>query len=283
MSSPDRRLQVIDHELSATEFDEPRGQRLPIDFLFRSVAERLGDGFAVVLSGAGSDGALGVRAVKEAGGIILLQDPSEAEYASMPRSAIETGVADFVLPVRDLAERLSDLIRLKEMVWPPEIGNIDEEDLRRILAHIRVRTGHDFSKYKRSTVVRRIARRMHVNRIDTLEGYYDVIRDSPDEMQELLSDLLISVTSFFRDREAFEALAKSLPRFLRAKKLGSQSASGWPDALPGKRHTRWECFSWKRPPGMNCAHRFKCSVQTSTCGRSRQRERGAIQLPSRPM
>src|SRR5215813_11887895 len=87
---PDRRLQITDHELSALEFDEPRGKRSPIDLFFRSVAERLGDGFAVILSGAGSDGTIGVRAVKEAGGIILVQDPNEAEYASMPRSAIST-------------------------------------------------------------------------------------------------------------------------------------------------------------------------------------------------
>jgi two-component system CheB/CheR fusion protein len=214
---PDRRLQVVDHELRATEFEEPRGQRLPIDFLFRSVAERLGDGFAVILSGAGSDGALGVRAVKEAGGIILVQDPNEADYASMPRSAIETGVVDFVLPVRDLAKRLSDLIRIKETVWPPEMGDFDEDVLRRILAHLRVRTGHDFSKYKRSTVVRRIARRMQVNRTDVLQDYYDIIRDNPDEVQALLSDLLISVTTFFRDREAFEALAKLLPNIFESK------------------------------------------------------------------
>jgi len=93
---PDRRLQLVDHQISALEFDEPRGQRSPIDLFFRSVAERLGDGFAVILSGSGSDGAIGVRAVKEAGGIILVQDPNEAEYASMPRSAIATGCADFV-------------------------------------------------------------------------------------------------------------------------------------------------------------------------------------------
>src|SRR5215470_17753201 len=217
---PDRRLQVIDHELSATEFEEPRGQRLPIDFLFRSVAERLGDGFAVILSGAGSDGALGVRAVKEAGGIILVQDPNEADYASMPRSAIETGAVDFVLPIRDLAKRLTDLIRIKEIIWPPEMGSLDEEVLRRILAHLRVRTGHDFSKYKQSTVLRRLARRMQVNRIDTLKDYYDLIRDNPDEVQALLSDLLISVTSFFRDREAFESLAKVLPQVFANKATG---------------------------------------------------------------
>ncbi|MFZ1922424.1 MAG: chemotaxis protein CheB, partial [Xanthobacteraceae bacterium] len=96
--APDRRLQLVDHEISALAFDEPRGQRAPIDLFFRSLADQLGDGFAVVLSGAGSDGTIGVRAVKGAGGIILVQDPNEAEYSSMPRSAIATGVADFILP-----------------------------------------------------------------------------------------------------------------------------------------------------------------------------------------
>jgi two-component system CheB/CheR fusion protein len=217
---PDRRLQVVDHELKATQFDEPRGQRLPIDFLFRSVAERLGDGFAVILSGAGSDGALGVRAVKEAGGIILVQDPNEADYTSMPRSAIETGAVDFVLPVRDLAKRLTDLIRIKENVWPPEIRDLDEDLLRRILSHLRVRTGHDFSKYKRTTVVRRIARRMQVNRTDDLNNYFAIIRDNQNEVDALLSDLLISVTTFFRDSEAFESLAKLLPQVFAGKGHG---------------------------------------------------------------
>jgi two-component system CheB/CheR fusion protein len=201
---PDRRLQMVDHKISALEFDEPRGHRAPIDLFFRSFAEKLGDGFAVILSGAGADGAIGVRAVKESGGIILVQDPKEAEYASMPRSAIATGVADFVMPVRDLAKRLVDLINIKEHVSIPDIRNFDEELLRRILAHLRVRTGHDFSKYKRSTVLRRIARRMQVNRADDLKEYYDVMRDSADEAQSLLGDLLISVTTFFRDAEAFE-------------------------------------------------------------------------------
>jgi two-component system, chemotaxis family, CheB/CheR fusion protein len=168
---PDRRVQLIDHKISAAEFDEPRGKRAPIDLFFRSAAERVGDGFAVVLSGAGSDGAIGVRAVKEAGGIILVQDPQEAEYSSMPRSAIASGVADFVLPVRDLAARLVELIRLKKTVKQVEEPEVDEELLRRVLAHLRVRTGHDFSKYKRSTVLRRIARRMQVTRTDNLQQY----------------------------------------------------------------------------------------------------------------
>ncbi|HXR87825.1 MAG TPA: chemotaxis protein CheB, partial [Stellaceae bacterium] len=210
---PDRRLQLVDHEIAAPPFDEPRGQRSPIDQFFRSVAERVGDGFAVILSGAGSDGAVGVKAVKEAGGIILVQDPNEAEYSSMPRAAIATGVADFVLPVEDLVRRLTELIELKKSGPLPEEQAFDEELLRRVLAHLRVRTGHDFSKYKRSTVLRRIARRMQVARSESLRDYYDVLRDSAEEAQALLGDLLISVTTFFRDNDAFAALkAHFLPQ-----------------------------------------------------------------------
>src|SRR5215468_4312714 len=204
---PDRRVQLIDHEISPTEFEEPRGKRAPIDGFLRSATEHATDGFAIILSGAGSDGAIGVRAVKEAGGIILVQDPEEAEYSSMPRSAIASGVADFVLPVRDLAARLVELIRIKRTAKQPEEPEVDEELLRRVLAHLRVRTGHDFSKYKRSTVLRRLGRRMQVTRTYTLSVYYQVLRDSPDEALALLADLLISVTTFFRDHEAFEALS----------------------------------------------------------------------------
>lgn len=216
---PGRRLQMIDHEVSALEFDQPHGQRSPIDQFFRSVAERIGDGFAVVLSGAGSDGAIGVRAVKEAGGIILAQDPEEAEWSSMPRSVVATGVADFVLPARDLAQRLADLLRTKQSSIVPGASNLDEELLRRILAHLRVRTGHDFSKYKQSTVVRRIARRMQVTRTDALKDYYEFLKENAGEAQSLLDDLLISVTTFFRDAPAFDTLAKSvLPNLFKEKR-----------------------------------------------------------------
>jgi two-component system CheB/CheR fusion protein len=224
---PDRSLQVADHEIFAAEFDEPRGKRAPIDLLFRSVAERLGDGFAVILSGAGSDGALGVRAVKEAGGIILVQDPSEAEYSSMPRSALATGVADLVLPVRELAHQLADLIRLQEQ--GSRLGSdllIDEDLLRRILAHLRARTGHDFAKYKRSTVLRRIARRMQVTRAADLKNYYDVLRENAEEAQALLSNLLISVTTFFRDVETFQALQQTVIRQLFSGE-GTEPVRAW--------------------------------------------------------
>jgi two-component system CheB/CheR fusion protein len=223
---PDRRLKIIDHQIAAQAFEEPHGQRLPVDLLFRSMAERLGDGFAVILSGSGSDGAIGSRAVKGSGGIVLVQDPEEAEYSSMPRSAIATGVADFVLPVNDLARRLVDLIGMKETVWPPEVSADEDQLLRAILASLRVRTGHDFSKYKRSTVVRRIARRMQVTHCEQLKTYYDMMRGSNDEAQALLRDLLISVTTFFRDKDSFAALAKLLPQLFAAKSA-SQSIRVW--------------------------------------------------------
>ena len=214
---PNRRLQIVDHQVSAEEFDEPRGRRAPIDLLFRSVAERLGDGVAIILSGAGSDGALGVRAVKESGGIIFVQDPAEAEYSSMPRSAIATGVADVVAPVRELAARLVTVLRLKKKtVELTDQAELDEDLMRRILSHLRARTGHDFSKYKRATVLRRIVRRMQVTRTEDLQGYNRVLRENLDEAQALMGDLLISVTTFFRDPESFEKLqCLVLPRLFK--------------------------------------------------------------------
>jgi two-component system CheB/CheR fusion protein len=204
---PDRQLNITDHQVSAIPFEEPRGKRAPIDQFFRSLAVQHGDGFAVILSGAGSDGAVGVKAIKERGGIVLVQSPDEAEYSSMPRSAIMTDAVDFVLPARQLAERVAELIGARRQVAIE--SRPDEEDLlRRILAHVRVRTGHDFSLYKRSTVMRRILRRMQVSRRESLEEYFAYLRENAEEPQALLADLLISVTTFFRDPKAFEALAK---------------------------------------------------------------------------
>ncbi len=218
---PDRRLHISNDEIATAEFEEPRGRRAPIDSFFRSLAEQHGDGLAVILTGAGSDGAVGVRALKESGGIILVQDPNEAEFPSMPRSAIATGIADFVLPLRELAQRLTELVREKGNGAPDEgVRSPSAEQLRRILAHVRVRTGHDFSKYKRGTMLRRIARRMQVTRTETPDDYYDVLRDKPDEAQALLGDLLISVTSFFRDKEVFQTLeTRVIPELFHGKSV----------------------------------------------------------------
>src|SRR4029079_3665336 len=114
--APDRKLEITDSAVGASHFDQPRGHRTAIDLFFRSLASTHGDGFAVILSGSGSDGALGARAVKESGGLILVQDPDEAMYGGMPRAAISTGAADLVLPVRELAVRLNELARIKRRV-----------------------------------------------------------------------------------------------------------------------------------------------------------------------
>lgn len=220
--APNRELRIADHHISAKPFEQPRGQRAPIDMFFCSLAAQHSDAFAIVLTGAGADGSVGVRAIKDAGGIVLVQDPNEAEYTSMPRSAIATEVADFVLPVRQLAARLVDLLKLRETTAPAFISDTHEDDVRRILAHVRARTGHDFSQYKKATVLRRIARRAQVSRKDTLAQYYAYLRDNVEEAQALFSDFLISVTTFFRDPDAFAALAKlAIPRLFDNASLGA--------------------------------------------------------------
>src|SRR6185312_14517670 len=213
---PDRQLEISDTEVAALPFSEPRGRRAPIDLFFRSLAERHGDGFAVVLSGGGSDGSLGLRAIKEAGGLVLVQDPSEAQYDSMPKAAIATDQADFILPVRELAVRVAELAGTKRRVQShlsayttaTRINAESEATLGRVLSFVRARTGHDFSRYKRATVLRRVGRRMQVHRQETLGDYFEFLRRNPDESQELLNDLLISVTAFFRDPEAWDAVAR---------------------------------------------------------------------------
>ena len=221
---PDRRLEISDRSIAAVPFDEPRGRRAPIDLFFRSLAEQLGDGFAIVLSGGGSDGAEGARAIKEAGGVVLVQDPTEAAHDAMPRAAIATRVADLVLPVRELAARLGELThakrRLQRTLGDPPRARLDdgtEAALRDILRFLHARTGHDFTRYKHPTVLRRVGRRMQVQRQETLADYLAFLRKNPEEAHALFADLLISVTNFFRDPEAWTALAKRVvPQLLDA-------------------------------------------------------------------
>ena len=245
---PNRQLLVTDQHLSVAEFDEPRWQRAPIDLFFRSLAAQRGDDFAIVLSGAGSDGAVGIKAVKEAGGVILVQDPEEAEYGSMPRAAIATGLADFVLPVREIAARLPELIRERGLLPRTSSSEGEGEAMQRILSHVRVRTGHDFSKYKKSTVRRRIARRMQVQRTATMSDYLVVLRENAAEAQALFADLLISVTAFFRDPGGLRQARRDRRsrRSSRKRARATQSASGSPAAPPARKPIRSPCCSSRR-------------------------------------
>ncbi|MFW5660405.1 MAG: chemotaxis protein CheB [Oceanicaulis sp.] len=207
--TPENELVLSDNTLSARPHRAPQGARAPIDLFFRSIAEAREDGIAMVLSGAGADGAVGVRAVKEAGGLILVQDPRDAEFGSMPQSAIETRGADYVGSAGQLAEFLEKAARNR-----PAINEIDDGDvsgaLRKIISVLGARTGHDFSSYKTATVLRRVRRRMHVCGVTSLPAYARQLQERPGEADELFADLLISVTQFFRDPSAFDMLASAV-------------------------------------------------------------------------
>jgi two-component system, chemotaxis family, CheB/CheR fusion protein len=224
---PNRSLTLADGHLELAEFTERRGHRAPIDLFFRTLAESYPDGAGVLLSGSGTDGVVGLKALKETGGLIMAQLPEEAEYDTMPRALIATGLVDFVLPARELGAKAVELRSPRARWTPParpeELSRDDAAVLHRALSTLRVRTGHDFAGYKKSTVLRRIERRMQIVQVDSLSDYLDLLRGSATEPQALLKDLLISVTSFFRDAEAFAALRQRvIPELIEGRSSGDE-------------------------------------------------------------
>ncbi len=226
---PGRRIRITDAHLDAEEFEEPRGRRTPVDYFFRSLAEVHREAVAVILSGGGTDGAVGVKAIKEQGGLLLVQEPSEAEHDSMPRAAIATGLVDVVLPAAQLAVQLVEYYRNGARLAREEEALSDDElkAVYRILTQVQVHTGHDFSQYKRSTLLRRIQRRMQLNGNHTLDGYLSNLRHDAAESGVLFNDLLIGVTNFFRDHEAWEALAEQVIPHLFAGKAPDDPVRVW--------------------------------------------------------
>ncbi|HEX6642553.1 MAG TPA: CheR family methyltransferase, partial [Thermoanaerobaculia bacterium] len=175
----------------------------------------------VILSGTGADGSMGLRRVKEYNGLVLVQDPAEAEFGEMPRSSIATGLVDFVVPVAEMPRRIMsyrDQLRSTPRTAIPDDSG-DEQALLEIFTLLRMRTGHDFTNYKRATVLRRIERRLAVREIVRLSDYALFMRATPEEAEALLGELLISVTNFFRDPAVFEQLRKTIvPRLLEGKR-----------------------------------------------------------------
>ena len=212
-------------ELAALPADEPG--RAAIDLFFRTLAESHGArATAVVLSGHDGDGALGIKRIKERGGLAIAQDPAEAQHSAMPRAAIATHLVDWVLPAAEMAPRIARYFQLAQRVrlatdGPPETSMrelaVSEDELREVLTLLRTRTGRDFFRYKRATILRRIARRMQVNGQQELGDYITSLRMNPAEAPALLQDLLISVTNFFRDAECFAALERQIPSLFRDK------------------------------------------------------------------
>ena len=226
---PNRMILMTDTHLDTVEFTEPRGKRAPIDIFFRSLASEAREPIAIILSGGGTDGSVGVKDVKEVGGVIMVQQPEDAEYDSMPRAALGTGLADVVLPAAQLAEKLSEYGRHRPKL-PQDVGQLSEADieaLQRILAQVHARTGHDFSQYKRSTILRRIERRMQLNGLGTLDSYLTYLRTNPEEAHALFNDILIGVTNFFRDRASWETLEKTVLPELFKKRGEDQTLRVW--------------------------------------------------------
>ena len=222
VTPPGKTLVMEETTLVPHALDAPEERRSPIDCFFRSLAQAPVHPLGVVLSGSGTDGSVGLRAITEAGGMVAVQDPSEAEHSSMPRSAIETSLVDFVLPVAELARQLAEQRHVaRELQVPTDPADLDEEEqtvLSQIFDQVRNRTGHDFSDYKRSTMLRRIHRRLHVHHISSFEEYLAYLKEHPSEASALQKDFLISVTNFFRDPEAFAALRdQAMPAIFEGK------------------------------------------------------------------
>ncbi|MBN1657725.1 MAG: PAS domain-containing protein, partial [Anaerolineae bacterium] len=219
---PGYTLVIRDGILHLQQRDGPGERYLPIDAFLRSLADDRGEwSAAVILSGAGADGTLGVRAVKGAGGLVIVQDPASAEQASMPRNAIGTGVIDYVLPPAAIPEALGNYVDhflQSEHLVPKVVPYDDSRAIHNILITLRTRTGHDFALYRRNTIIRRIQRRMIVRQVQTISEYAAYLARNPDEVHALFKDLLIGVTEFFRDPEAFELLAANvIPELLRER------------------------------------------------------------------
>ncbi len=222
---PNRDLSLMHGRLHLMEPAAPRGLRLPIDSFFRSLAEDQHErAICIVLSGTGTDGTLGIKAIKGEGGMAMVQSPESASYDGMPCSAIATGLVDYVLPPDKMPEKLISFAqhafdrRLRPVI---DLVPTITDSFEKVFILLRSRTGHDFSQYKKNTILRRIQRRMAVTQIDSEEDYIRYLQSNAVEVETLFRELLIGVTNFFRDPKAFETLKeKVIPQLFEGKPSG---------------------------------------------------------------
>jgi two-component system, chemotaxis family, CheB/CheR fusion protein len=222
---PSAELTIVDGRLHLAEPGQPRGRRLPIDVLFCSLARDQGErAIGVVLSGMGSDGTIGLQTIKRQGGLTLAQEPASAQFDSMPRSAIDAGACDIVAPAAELPRRIL-LVAARQSVIPVKSEGAAEDgehSLNAILGLLRERSKRDLTLYKISTVKRRIERRMGVHGLSALTAYERFVQDNPQELDLLFKELLIGVTSFFRDPPLWQELKdKVLPALLARRAPGT--------------------------------------------------------------
>jgi two-component system CheB/CheR fusion protein len=218
---PGKDMAIFHGTLQISVPELARGMRLPIDSFFRSLAEDQGErAICVILSGSGSDGSLGLRAIHGAGGVSFVQEPSTAKYDGMPSSAVQSGLATYVLPVEKITEQLVAYVKTIVDTGVPPAPPVPAalSAMRRIAMVLRSKTGNDFSQYKQSTIRRRIERRMAVHNLRDMDAYARYLHENPGESKILIKELLINVTSFFRDKEAFETMKRVvLPRLFENK------------------------------------------------------------------
>lgn len=218
---PNREMAIFNGLLQLSAPELARGQRMPIDTFLRSLANDQGDrSIGIILSGTATDGTLGLRAIQGAGGICIVQEPTTAKYDGMPRSAIAAGYVTHILPVEQMPAKLRTIVKQADFQQPVPalVPEKTANGLNQVLLQLRNTTGHDFSLYKKSTIGRRIHRRMAQHNIDDPLVYAQFLKANPSETQLLFKELLINVTSFFRDPEAFVALKQTiLPQLLADK------------------------------------------------------------------
>ena len=215
---PNKSLSILNGHLHLLVPVESRGLRLPIDFFLKSLAnDRLQNSIAVILSGMGSDGSQGLKSIKEKNGIVLVQEPKSAKFDAMPLSAIQAVIADVVAPATELPAKLLELMKLAPVTFTQK--GIDEKSishLEKIIILLREQSGHDFSLYKKNTLFRRIERRKGIHQIDKISSYVRFLQENPAEVKILFKELLIGVTSFFRDAEVWEKLKDTiLPEMIK--------------------------------------------------------------------
>lgn len=230
---PNKTLTIEADILRLTKPMQTRGLRLPIDAFFSSLgANQKQNAVAVILSGTGADGTIGIKLIKENGGAVFTQSLDSAKYDGMPQSAILTGLVDYILPIEDIPERLVEYNKnrvilqsyLGEETFHSEMLGFLEE----ICLLLRRKTGHDFSNYKKNTMIRRIQRQMQIEQVTAVDKYVEILRGDERKITELFKDLLIGVTYFFRDRDAFESLADQvIAKIVEGKKADGGSIRVW--------------------------------------------------------
>jgi two-component system CheB/CheR fusion protein len=220
--SPNQHLTMVDGHIIVSKNLTTEDRRAPVDIFFRTLADSHGpSAVCVVLSGTGANGSMGLKRIKEQGGAAYVQNPKEAEFNEMPRNSIETELVDEILPVAEIPGQIITYNHNRSVVKITEHDSRPEDEqqaLRQIFTEIRLRTGHDFTNYKRPTLLRRIERRINLRNHPDLASYAAFLQDHPQETQALLKDLLISVTNFFRDPKAFFAIeTEVIPAIMKGK------------------------------------------------------------------